>query len=478
MQLSSFTFLLCWGILLCLYHGLRGRGGVPLLLFASLLFYGAFHHLYLILMLLAVSVVTWYAAVVLEKRDDSSRRRLFWGGVAINVAGWACFHLPFLNGTFAALIHRPAAGATLPVLLVTVGVSYYILQAIAYLADVYLELIPAEQSWTHLALSLCFFPKLLQGPIERGGDILPQLHAGYRFSPENLISGAQLFLYGMFKKLVVADRLAAFVDPVYGDVHAHGGLPLLLATYAFSLQLYFDFSGYTDMARGTALTFNVSLRKNFDSPYLASSLAEFWRRWHISFSSWILDYLFRPLQMALRDRRETGTALALLITFALSGFWHGASWNFLVWGLIHGTGLSFLAVVGSSSRRKPGKKAAADPWGFLRKLGGVLATYHVVCFAWIFFRAATIGDAWFVATHLFGNVDNFRSFALMNGMPALFVMTLTLASLLGVRLAVALGWDRMLLRNCFLRWSWYYSVIAMVVFFAASGNKAFIYTRF
>ena len=282
-----------------------------------------------------------------------------------------------------------------------IGVSYFVFQAISYLIDVYWRLQEPERHPGIFALYLSFFPKLLQGPIERAGDLLPQLRVPFRFDPDNFRVGLFTFAWGLFKKAVIADRLALYVNSAYGDLPGHAGLPLLIATYLYALQIYYDFSGYTDMALGSARMFNIRLTQNFRTPYLAVSVADFWRRWHISFSRWILDYLFRPLQMHWRNLRQAGTVAALIVTFLLSGLWHGASWCFVIWGGLHGLYLA------SSVAYKPLKKKFSKRFNLGKSrwygLWQIVVTFHLVCLAWIFFRSPTVGDAWYVLTHLLGN---------------------------------------------------------------------------
>jgi D-alanyl-lipoteichoic acid acyltransferase DltB (MBOAT superfamily) len=248
-------------------------------------------------------------------------------------------------------------------------------------------------------LSLAFFPKLLQGPIERSGDLLPQLKIKFAPDYDNLRAGGLLFTWGLFKKLVIADRLGIYVDAVYNSVHQFTGLALLLATYAYAFQIYLDFSGYTDMALGSARLFNINLTQNFNSPYLATSVADFWRRWHISFSSWILDYMFKPLQMRWRHAKNWGTAAALLVTFLISGIWHGASWKFVLWGLLHGVYLA------GSVFYRPFRNKLQKRWGIrdhrLGKAGRIFVTFNLICLAWVLFRANNLADAWYVLSHLF-----------------------------------------------------------------------------
>src|ERR1700733_4257563 len=277
---------------------------------------------------------------------------------------------------------------------VTLGVSYYTLQAISYLVDLYLGTAEPERHFGRFALYLGFFPKLLQGPIERSSNLLPQLQVLRGFDYENVRSGLLLFAWGLFKKVAVANRLSTYVNGVYYDPHGYSGITLAAATYMYAIQIYADFSGYTDMALGVARMFNIRLTQNFNSPYLATSIADFWRRWHISFSRWILDYISKPLQMQWRDARTLGVAAALMVTFLFSGLWHGVSLNFVVWGALHGV---FIA---SSVFIKPWQNRTYELARLknhsVRRFIQVFVTFNLVSFAWIFFRANSLADAWYV----------------------------------------------------------------------------------
>jgi D-alanyl-lipoteichoic acid acyltransferase DltB (MBOAT superfamily) len=306
-------------------------------------------------------------------------------------------YLPFLIENINAVASAYFKVNPFPTIssMISIGVSFYVFQGIAYLVDIYLETGDPEIHFGRFALSMSFFPKLLQGPIERGGLLHPQLQILVRPKWGNVHVGMNLFLFGMFKKVVVADRLATFVDPVYSNVHAFHGIPLVVATYLFALQIYFDFSGYTDMALGIARCFNIQLTQNFNNPYSATSTAEFWRRWHISFSSWILDYIFKPLQMQFRTWPKWGTPLALLITFLISGLWHGANWCFIIWGGLHGLYLS-CGVLWKKRQRTIYRRMGIEKHRLL-SLWQWAVTFNLVSFAWIFFRANHFNDAIYIA---------------------------------------------------------------------------------
>ena len=254
------------------------------------------------------------------------------------------------------------------------GLSFFTFQSVSYIADVYTKKITAERNPLMVALFVGFFPTIASGPIQRAPLLLPQLKEIHRFDYDNATDGMRLFAWGMFKKLVIADRIAVYVDYVYGNIPGSHGLALLLATVLYSFQIYCDFSGYSDMAIGVARYFGFDAGRNFDHPYLSQSVGEFWRRWHISLSSWLRDYVYIPLggsRVALPR-----VYLNLMITFLVSGVWHGSSWHFVAWGLLHGAYLC--------------AERAASP--FLKKLNvssgfKIFVTFCLVSFAWIFFRA-------------------------------------------------------------------------------------------
>ena len=318
-----------------------------ILLCASLVFFGALGVPALVFALAAVTLASYGAGLCMGAAR--ARRPIWlWSGIAFNLLVLAAFRYPPV-----ASLGLTGTNGLMP----TVGVSYFTFQGISYLVDIYIGAQEPERHLGYFALYMAFFAKVLQGPIERAGELLPQLRCRFYFDSEAWRAGALLFAWGLFKKTVVADRAGPLVDAVYGHVTLYQGIPLAVATYLYALQLYCDFSGYTDMARGVARFFGIRLTQNFNNPYAARSIAEFWRRWHISFSRWILDYIFKPLQFALRDLGAAGSAIALIFTFLVSGIWHGVGWTFVVWGLIHGVYMSF------SIYSRPVRKALHDRVG-------------------------------------------------------------------------------------------------------------------
>jgi len=405
---NSLNFLLLLAATFLVYYHTRATQRWVVLLAAGIVFYSALQAPHLLAALAVVCVQTYYCGLWLRRVESEARRRtLFRCAVLANVLVLVCVrYIPFLTGNLNSLLGYLGLGAAIPVpeAIVSVGVSFYVFQAISYLSDVYLETAEPEPHLGHFALYLAFFAKLLQGPIERAGDLLPQLKAPAEFSYQAARSGLFLFATGLFKKVAVADRLALLVDPIYSNVHAHTGLALIVATACYAFQIYFDFSAYTDMAMGAARLLGIELTNNFNSPYLARSVPDFWRRWHITFTRFILDYIFRPIQLYLRDRRVWGTVVALSVTFLASGLWHGARWNFVIWGALHGVYMVGSVLAAPHLKRLyrglrlENTKALA--------LWQVAATFVLVSLAWVFFRAAGISDALYVVSHLLSGMTS------------------------------------------------------------------------
>jgi alginate O-acetyltransferase complex protein AlgI len=460
------------------------------LVLASLGFYAALRAPLLLVALGASAVVSHALGLRMSQETDGRRYRLLWTGIAANGAILCLVkYLHAILGTLAPFALVASGQANL---FITIGVSYFTLQSISFLADVYLRRADPEPHFGRFALSLVFFPKVLQGPIERSGDLQPQLMAVYHFDRDNVRAGILLFAWGLFKKAAVANRLALYVDTVYGDVHSYGGISLLMATYMYALQIYADFSGYTDMALGVARIFNIRLTQNFLSPYLATSVAEFWRRWHISFSRWILDYIFRPLQLYWRNAGLFGTAAALMITFLFSGLWHGAAWGFVIWGLLHGTYLAGSVYYRPWAARLSLKVPLLNHRA--RRILQTVVTFHLVCLAWIFFRAASVSDAWYVLTHMFSGVGSYIVDALRNFRnvgehrelvdPLLLGKTLPIFLLVLGSTAVMLvistmkGRLHITARPTWVRWPLYFLLVAATAFFSIRDSAGFVYFQF
>jgi alginate O-acetyltransferase complex protein AlgI len=337
-----------------------------------------------------------------------------------------------------------------------VGISFFTFQSMSYTIDFYLGRVERERSFTRFATFVCFFPQLVAGPIERAREMLPQFQQFPAIKLQNFTDGCSLFLVGLFKKLALANYLSFYVERVYEQPKNFDAASLALATFAFAWQIFFDFSGYTDMARGVAKIMGFDLRLNFNNPYLATSLGDFWNRWHISLSTWFRDYVYIPL-----GGNKHGTLLTwrnLIITFLISGFWHGASWNFIIWGGLHAVGVIVTREL--------------DQLAFYRdrvpKLVKQLGVFVFVCFAWIFFRADTLPDALLIIRRIFTAAWTDPQ------APALMLLLVAVVWLYQMLYDSTL---RPVLQKGFVRVGIAVSMVIYLFLFAAGGG-AFIYFQF
>jgi alginate O-acetyltransferase complex protein AlgI len=479
MPFNSLKYFLFLPVVYLVFYFVGERARWSVLLAASLLFYAALNVPYLLVVLILVTITTYSFGIWLDQAGTPKARRvLIWGGIGANLLILIVMkYLPFLSENLTALSALLSLDAKIqPVkIFVAIGVSYYVFQAISYLADIYLEIEKPERHFGFFALYLAFFPKLLQGPIERAGDLIPQLKTRYEFNYDNMRFGMLLFTWGLFKKVVIADRLGLYVDAVYNDVHAFTGLPLLLATYAYAFQIYMDFSGYTDMALGSARLFNIHLTQNFNSPYLATSVIDFWRRWHISFSRWILDYIFKPLQMQWRDWKNFGTAAALIATFLVSGIWHGASWGFVIWGGLHGLYMA------CSVFYKPYQKKLHDALGIERtkylEFWQIFVTFNLLSFAWVFFRSSNIADAMYIATNMLKGIYGVKDYLSSKG--KFNLLAVVISSIFFIVVSYNVTKFNILFQNKPLyRWMLYYVLLFTILFLGNFGESSFLYFKF
>jgi alginate O-acetyltransferase complex protein AlgI len=369
MLFTSWPFLFFFGVVLL---GLRlcpsRRSRQILVLAASLYFYACWRTAYLAL-LAAPSLIDYWCALRIGESTGRRRRWFLWLSIASNLGLLAYFkYTNFFLGTLAELLGRShrELDITLPV-----GISFFTFKALSYTIDVYRGEIPVCRNWRQYAMFITYFPELVAGPIVRASVFLPQIQRSLRWSWPRTLLGMEMVLLGVTKKLLVADRLAVFVDAVFERPADYAPLTVLMSIVAYSIQIYCDFSGYSDIAIGTSKIIGFDLPENFNLPYLATSLAEFWRRWHITLSSWLRDYLYIPLGGNRHGRARTYANL--MITMLLGGLWHGANWTFVVWGLLHGAGLAISRAVGGRVK--------------LPRVACWVLTYSFVCLTWIFFRA-------------------------------------------------------------------------------------------
>jgi alginate O-acetyltransferase complex protein AlgI len=478
MLFNSVSFLLFFPVVTALYFASPGRARLWLLLSASSLFYMAFVPEYILILLFTIAI-DYYAGLLLERAEGRRRRLYLLASLVANVGVLAIFkYYNFLAGNLAGLSELFGARPPLPLLgiVLPIGLSFHTFQAMSYTIEVYRGNQRAERDFGVYALYVMFYPQLVAGPIERPQNLLPQFHEEHRFDYGEVTAGLKQMAFGMFKKVVIADHLATEVDRVYNNPTAYSGLGLVIATVFFSFQIYYDFSGYSDIALGSARVMGFRLMKNFDNPYFSRSVSEFWRRWHISLSTWFKDYLYIPLG----GNRVSGPRryLNLLIVFLVSGLWHGANWTFVIWGGLHG----FYLIMGEATRPLRQKLGLAR--------GGPLAAlpvFALAAFAWIFFRANTVGDAFYIVTHIPKNLGaDLAAFFSGAGLPG-FSRAAVLGRLLAIaatlyieRLDARVGIFTLVGRlPAALRLSIYFLLVYSCLFLGLlSGHQQFIYFQF
>lgn len=426
MQFQSFSFILFFIVIFFLYWNIPHKYRWGLLLAAGYFFYACWN-LYYVLLLIGVTAVTYFTALGLGR--VRSRKALLWAFVLFEAGILILFkYLGFFSEIVESAARLFGNSLSLPVLnlLLPVGISFYIFQTIAYVTDVYYGRITAERHFGYLAAGVAFFPILLSGPIERLQNLTGQFREEKIFSEEKGWMAFQRILTGYFKKMIIADSLFVYVNSVYSDLGSYTGLALLLAVVLYSIEIYCDFSGYSDIAIGVAGLFGIELHPNFEQPYLADSVKNFWRRWHISLSSWFRDYVYIPLG---GSRVSVGRNCAnIMITFLLSGLWHGAAWTFVFWGALHG----FFQIVENLAEKAfryifDGKNTNSDSKLF--KLVKWFWTFILISVAWVFFRAETMADAWYVLAHCFTGISAVGSY-LSAGIAALNMPNLQILMLL------------------------------------------------
>jgi len=398
---NSFTFPIFLAAVLVLYFVLAHRWQNRMLLLASYLFYGTWDPRFLSLLLLSTCVD--YACARKMGKGQGKRKMLLWVSMVTNLGILGFFkYCNFFVESAADLLAVFGLETSPPVLqvLLPVGISFYTFQSMAYTIDVFRGRQEAHRDFVGFALYVSYFPQLVAGPIERSQRLLTQISKPRVVTWENVGSGVQLIVMGYLKKVAIADSVAPYVNGAFDDPSGHSGAFLLLSVYLFAIQIYGDFSGYSDIARGVSRILGIDLVINFKQPYLSRNITEFWRRWHISLSSWLRDYLYIPL--GGNRAGDWKTYRNLMVTMLLGGLWHGASWNFVIWGGLHGlylAGHKFLR-----RGQKVGMEKRPSGWGeWGRFLVGVLCTFHLVCLAWIFFRAETLAGAWDFLTGIFTN---------------------------------------------------------------------------
>ncbi len=479
MLFNSLSFLIFFPITTALYFLLPHKFRWALLLLAGCIFYIAFIPSY-ILILFFIILVDYGAAFLIDGSSGRKRKVFLAMSIVANVGLLAFFkYYGFAADNVANLANFLGWNYSLPALafILPLGLSFHTFQAMSYTIEVYRGNQKPEKHLGIYALYVLFYPQLVAGPIERPQNLIHQFYERHDFDYDRVTSGLKLMLWGFFKKMVIADKAAIFVDVVYNNVHSYQGVSLWVATILFAFQIYCDFSGYSDIAIGSARVLGIKLMDNFKQPYFAKSIAEFWQRWHISLSSWFRDYLYIPLGGNRVSRIRW--YLNIMIVFLVSGLWHGANWKFVIWGALHG----FYQLVGiSKNNLKEYIKRILSSWTavqlesmnyyFLQtyKFFQVVITFMLVSFAWIFFRAPNIDDAFYVVRNLLSGPITRE--ALLLGQPLTRLITLVVAIMFMEYAPLTR------VKSVYGRWGICLVLFWSIIFLGQFGEKSFIYFVF
>ncbi len=462
-----------------------------LLLMSSCYFYMAFVPVY-ILVLLATIVIDYWAGILIEGSKGSKRKvYLVISIISTCLVLFVFKYFNFFNTNFSKL--ADLIGWNYPVenlsIILPIGLSFHTFQSLSYVIEVYRGNQKAEKHFGIYSLYVMFFPQLVAGPIERPQNLLHQFYEKHHFDYVRVTDGLKLMLWGLFKKVVIADRLAVVVDTIYGSPSDFSGIAYITATVFFAFQIYCDFSGYSDMAIGSAQVLGFKLMDNFNRPYFSKSVSEFWKRWHISLSSWFRDYLYIPLggNRVAVPRMYVN----LMLTFVLSGLWHGANWTYIVWGALNG-----VLIVGSVATRDIRERwvhtIGLDPHPRIHRYLSILITFTLICFTWIFFRANNMSDAFLILKgigEVFSQIITFDLSFLKEikdieswGLSKIqFVIALLMIALMEcIHMVQRHSTIRHMLRDLPLwqRWTIYYVLIFTVLVFWQENDRQFIYFQF
>lgn len=490
MLFNSIQFILFLIIVSIVYYLLPYKFRWVMLLMASYYFYMCWEPKFVLLILFS-TIVHYFAALGINRIDkennvtkgDVKKKIILFFSIGTSILILFVFKYFDFFSLSAARILKCCGLAVHPMtlnLILPMGISFYTFQTLSYTLDVYYNRILPEKHFGYFALYISFFPQLVAGPIERADRLIPQLKKKQKFDYEQVTYGLKLMAIGYFKKIVVADTLAKGVDRIYNNVGNYTGLVLGMATIMFAIQIYCDFSGYSDIAIGCANIMGIRLMKNFDSPYLSVSIKEFWQRWHISLSTWFRDYVYIPL--GGNRKGVAKTYRNLMVTFLLSGLWHGADWTYIIWGGIHGA----YQIIENAAGRYVGKGVKSGKTNIIVRGFRRLFTFGLVCFAWIFFRANTIKDAFYIITNMFAGISEPKKY-LKDGILSfenysvigILIFEIVLLILIDI---FQKSYDLINVisqKTCFVRWAIYIIFCTIIVFFASRGTtKAFIYFQF
>jgi D-alanyl-lipoteichoic acid acyltransferase DltB (MBOAT superfamily) len=485
MIFNSFSFAAFLPIVFFLYWFMAGRNlntQNVLLLIASYFFYACWDWRFLFLLIFSTFLDYSTGIKMYQAENKNWKKFWLWLSICINLGFLGFFkYYNFFVESFAEGLSQIGVKPdfwTLQVIL-PVGISFYTFHGLSYVIDIYYQRIKPERNFIDYSVFVSFFPLLVAGPIERATHLLPQLKQKRIFDYSKAVDGLRQILWGLFKKIVIADNCAQFVNSIFGNPQQYDGGTLLIGAFLFAVQIYCDFSGYSDIAIGTARLFGIDLLRNFAFPYFSRDIAEFWRRWHISLSSWFRDYLYIPL-----GGSRVGNLMKMrniFIIFIISGFWHGANWTFIVWGFLNGLFI-LPSVLFKTNRKNLDIVAQGKLLPSFRELLAMVATFGLTVFAWIFFRASSVMHAFGYIRKIFIDIFHHPGAFLLSTFWSPYTTILILITLfitlewLGREQKYAIEkigfkWPR------FARWSFYYGIVTTIFLFAGTQQQ-FIYFQF
>jgi len=478
MLFNSLEFLIFFPIVVALYYALPHKYRWALLLISSCYFYMVFVPVYILILGFTI-VVDYFAGILLENTKGRKRKLLLIASIIANTGVLAVFkYYNFLNENLSILLKGITIENPIPYLsiLLPIGLSFHTFQAMSYTIEVYRNKQKAEKHFGIYALYVMFFPQLVAGPIERPQHMLHQFHQKTALDFQRIAEGLKHIVWGLFKKVVIADRISEYVNLVYDSPHDFHGTQLLIATLFFSFQIYCDFSGYSSIAIGTARILGIDLMVNFRRPYLAQNIREFWQRWHISLSTWFRDYLYIPLGGGrvplLRGYFNT------FIVFLVSGLWHGANWTFVIWGALHGFYMIF-AKITQPARDRINQFTGLSRMPKLLKVIQISTTFVLASFAWIFFRAKSFDDALFIISNIFRfeTVQNLNLFEFSIDMylSIFLILFLLIVDLLEEKWKIS---ETLKVSPAIVKWSVYGASILALIVLGVWKSADFIYFQF
>jgi alginate O-acetyltransferase complex protein AlgI len=480
MLFNSLQFVCFFILVTSLYFAIPNKFRWILLLAASCYFYMAFVPIYILILGFTI-VVDYFAGIAIERASGKKRKMFLVFSLIANIGVLAVFkYYNFINDNFSFLLHNMGMKDPFPFLaiLLPIGLSFHTFQAMSYTIEVYRGNQKAERHFGIYSLYVMFYPQLVAGPIERPQNLLHQFRENHSFDKTRVTSGLRLMMWGFFKKIVIADRFGFIVDKIYSDPHHFSGISLTVATIFFAYEIYCDFSGYTDIAIGAARIMGITLMKNFRAPYRSKSVSEFWTRWHISLSTWFRDYLYIPL--GGNRVKVQRIYLNLMIVFLISGLWHGAKWTFVIWGALHGFYLIFTLMT-KNLRKSISRFFSPSIFSIL----SLILTFCFVSFAWIFFRANSVQDAWYIATHIFSgwtNWNNYENIEVAGSAKFSLVLWLGLVVILESVNYVQEKYNitELFFRQpVYIRWGEYYAMLLILCYCAIEMTpRQFIYFQF